>query len=190
MKKFYTINYYPLFFLLFLVFTVSCNKDDSTMIEDEEILEDPNNTVGRFSDYLTCNIIAVPPAVGLNSYYTKYINCSGIPVIGSAAVPDEAFFAANETTEFMLNGLGNVRSQLIREGNYIALYPVGSNITDLPEPFMATIGNTGAYTYSGSGANDLRAIASDVASLLCYPESPVGHVLVNENSSHDSYRRI
>ena len=177
-KLFLSSRFYLSLFFLFI--TLSCSKDDSLESENEELLGDPNYTEGRFSDHLSCDIIAVPTGVGLSSYYTKYINCSGIPVIGSAAVPDEALLMANETTEFMLNGLGNVKAQLIKDGNYIALYPEGSNITDLPELFEATNGNTGAYTWLGSGENDLRAMASDVASLLCYPNGPVGHVFVHE----------
>lgn len=180
MKKFRTIHFYPLFFVLLFVFTVGCTKDDSSTALDEETLEDPSNTAGRFSEFLSCEIIAVPSTVGLSTYYKKYLNCSGIPVIGSEAVPDEALYAANETLAFMLTGLGSVRAKLIRDGNYIALYPEGGHISDLPEPFLATNENTGAYTWIGSGPNDLRALACDVPSILCYPDGPVGHVLVHE----------
>lgn len=47
-------------------------------------------------------------------------------------------------------------------------------------PFIANASNTGNYTWSGPGPNDLRAVASDVSSLLCHPDSGFGHVLVHE----------
>jgi len=162
----------------FFIFN-SCDKEDSGISEEEqqEMNEDPANTEGRFSGNLSCTIIAVPIEVGLSNYYTKYINCSGIPVIGSAAVPDEALLIASETVEFMLSDLGNVRAKLISEGNYIALYPDGGSISDLPEDFF--VGgpfSTGAYSYT----NTFKAVASDTASLLCNPDAGYGHTLVHE----------
>lgn len=168
-----------------LLFT-ACQKDDST--DDTTINDDPNNddpfdpaeVGGRFSNFLSCEIIAPPNEVNLNSYYKKYLNCGGIPIIGSDAVPDEAMYIAEETLNFMLNGLNSIKTKLISDGNYIALYPEGSNITELPDPFVATASNGGAYTWSGPGANDLRALASDVSSLICNPDIGFGHILVHE----------
>lgn len=176
------------FFILFsasLLLVSSCQKDDSPddPMENDDTNDDPVDPTevgGRFSNNITCTITAVPGAVGLNSYYKKYLNCSGIPIIGSDAVPDEAMYIAEETLEFMLNGLNSEKIKLIADGNYIALYPEGSNILELPEPFVATASNTGAYTWAGPGANQLRALASDVASLLCSPDIGFGHVLVHE----------
>jgi hypothetical protein len=51
---------------------------------------DPNTTTGRFSNHISCSIITMPSVLGLNTTYTKFINCTGIPVVGSANVPDEA----------------------------------------------------------------------------------------------------
>jgi hypothetical protein len=92
-------------------------------------------------------------------------------------MPDEALLIASETVEFMLTDLGNVRAKLISEGNYIALYPDGGSIADLPEDFF--IGgpfSTGAYSYTDT----LKAIASDTDSLLCNPDVGYGHTLVHE----------
>lgn len=177
MKHSWNLLFICLLFTSAFLFS-SCEKDEGLTVEqEEEMNEDPANTTGRFSDNLSCTVIAVPSNVGLNSYYTKYINCSGIPIIGSAAVPDEALILASETIEFMLTDLGNVRAKLISEGNYIALYPEGGSITELPEDFF--IGgpfSTGSYTYN----NTLKAVASDTASLLCNPDVGYGHTLVHE----------
>ncbi|MCB0466136.1 MAG: hypothetical protein KDC78_10775, partial [Aequorivita sp.] len=176
MKNFYLLNIKWFYFLGFILFTLQgCQKDDSNGTEDESIYEDPNNSSGRFSEFITCSIISPPNEVGLSSYYKKYINCSGIPIIGNADVPDEALQIASETVEFMLTGLGNVRNKLISDGNYVALYPEGGSIGDLPENFTNN-GNTGNYTNN----NTLKAAASDVASLLCRPEAGYGHTLVHE----------
>lgn len=160
---------------LLIFLAQSCEKDDSPIVSD-----DPINIEGRFSNYISCDIIAVPTGVGLNSYYTKYLNCTGIPVIAPSSVPDEALYIASETTEFMLTGLANVRTKLVNDGNYIALYPEGGSLTDLPEPFVGSAVNDGAYTWQGPGPNDLRAVANDAGSILCLPGAPAGHVLVHE----------
>lgn len=118
--------------------------------------------------------------VGLNSYYTKYLNCSGIPVIGNSDVPDEAFYAADETTEFMLTGMAAVRTKLVSDGNYIALYPPGGCVDDLPEPFGHDCESAaGVYTWN-PGSTQLRAIANDSESLICNPGGPTGHIFVHE----------
>jgi uncharacterized protein (TIGR02145 family) len=169
-----------LFLSLFFIVMSSCEKDDPLTPEEQEqedeMNEDPANTTGRFSDFLSCDIIGVPTGVGLSSYYTKYINCSGIPIIGSGNVPDEALQIASETVEFMLSELGSVRSKLIQDGNYVALYPEGGSLSDLPENFPAGEFSTGAY----SNNNVFNAAAVDVASILCSPEVGFGHTLVHE----------
>tara|TARA_R100000306_G_scaffold24583_3_gene27745 strand:+ start:46325 stop:47791 length:1467 start_codon:yes stop_codon:yes gene_type:complete len=176
--KLSNVNRFTAILLLVLFTFASCDKDDPEISEEEqeEMNEDPANSTGRFSDHLTCNVINVPPEVGLNSYYKKYINCSGVPVISSAAVSDEALVLASETVEFMLTDLGNVRAKLIEDGNYVAIYPEGGSLSDLPENFTGGPNSTGAY----SNGPSLKALATDAASLLCNPEVGYGHTLVHE----------
>ena len=173
MKNFDRTLKYTLTIFCFFLLLSSCEKDDPV---DDPANNDPVNTSGRFSNYLTCEIIDVPGDVGLSNYYSKFINCSGIPVIGSSEVPDEALYLADESTEFILTGLGAIRSQLIKDGNYIALYPVGSTLFDLPENFSGGPNSTGVYEWNESH----RAIGSDVASLVCAPEAGFGHTLIHE----------
>ncbi|MCW5519251.1 hypothetical protein J1N09_05335 [Aureitalea sp. L0-47] len=162
------------FLLLVIILFSSCQKDDSA----EQLNEpDPAQVDGRFSVAISCSVISPPAEVNLNSYYKKYINCNGIPVIGSEDVPDEALEIASETINFLLTNLTQVRNKLILDGNYVALYPEGGSLASLPENFpISGSASTGSYTYGP----DLRAAASDVTSLLCKPEGGVGHTLVHE----------
>ena len=80
----------------------SCEKDDSisgdsTIVDpndpndpNDDPNDDPMNSTGRFSDYIVCNVISTPSALGLNSTYTKFINCSGVAIVGSSNVSDQA----------------------------------------------------------------------------------------------------
>ncbi|WP_432411153.1 fibrobacter succinogenes major paralogous domain-containing protein [Rasiella sp. SM2506] len=161
---------------------ISCEKDDSTDdmgIDDPG--DDPNATTGRFSDNISCSIIATPSSLGLNTTYTKYINCTGIPVIGSANVPDEALQIASETTEFMLTGIGSVRSKLISGGAYIILFEEGLTLNDVAESGgnqQATAG--GVYLFNPG--NGLNFLISPAVNLLCDASSgqAEGNIFVHE----------
>ena len=119
-------------------------------------------TASRFEGFENCDIVSPPSEVELNSYYTKYINCSGIPIIGNNDVHDAAFFVGNETMEFMLQGMDNVRNKLIERGEYYILAPPGDKARDVPEFANQTWAtNTGAYS------SNLRAAVSSSAGLLC-----------------------
>jgi len=148
-----------------------CQEDDSMGNEMQN--EDPANSTGRFSNHLTCTIISTPGDLNLNSFYTKYLNCSGIPILGSPDVPDEAMFRADETLEFMLTGRGNIRNQLIEGGNYAVLVAEGLTVGNMPG-FQQSGGESGRYQ------SNLPALASGVASLLCNPDVGYGHTLVHE----------
>lgn len=119
-------------------------------------------SISRFEGFESCAIIAPPSDVQLNSYYTKYINCSGIPIIGNNDVHNQALVVGNETMEFMLQGMDNVRNKLIERGEYYILAPPGDKARDVPEfANQSWAINTGAYS------SNLRAAVSSSAGLLC-----------------------
>ncbi len=143
----------------------SCNKDPKG---------GGPGTPGRFAGFETCQIIAPPSQVQLNSYYTKYTNCSGIPIIGNNAVPDDAFMVANETMEFLLQGQNAVRENLIERGEYYILVPPGGTPRDVPE-----FANAPGTVNSGIYWDQPRCAASNAAGLLCMVEgNPDGHANV------------
>lgn len=131
-------------------------------------------TSSRFEGFETCDIISPPSEVELSSYYTKYTNCTGIPVIGNSEVPDDAFDVANQTIDFLLQGLDDARDNLIERGEYYILVPPGGTPRDVPE-FANAPGqvNTGIYW------DQPRCGASGSAGLLCMVEdNPDGHANV------------
>ncbi len=143
--------------------------------------DDPNATSGRFSDHISCSIITTPSVLGLNTTYTKYINCTGIPVVGSANVPDQALQIASETTEFMLTGIGTIRSKLISGGAYIILYEAGLTLNDVLE----SGGNqqeSSAGVYKFDPNNGLNFLISPVLNLVCDAGvgQAEGNILVHE----------
>lgn len=128
MKKLIQIAKYSCVVISLTTLLVACQK------ENNEPGGDPNTASGRFSDHKTCNIITPPGGVNLNGYYTKYMNCSGIPVISNNEVPDEALKMADQTIDFMLQGLDNVKAAMIQSGSYYGLtYRAGTTFNEMPE---------------------------------------------------------
>lgn len=120
--------------LALAVLAVSCKKEKNVDPSDPSGGGGGGTASGRFSSYKSCTIIAPPEGAKLDGYYKKYINCTGIPVVGSAAIPDEAFTTANSLLETYLKGKDGMRSKLVEKGCYYALTTnAGTGFNELPE---------------------------------------------------------
>lgn len=108
-----------LFFFSLIV--TSCSKDDQV---DGE---------GRFSPYTTCAVTEPPEGVSLDPFYAKYVNCSGIPVVGSNNVSELSLLRADSLIAFMLSDISEVRDKMISNGVYMVLVADGEDFSDLPE---------------------------------------------------------
>ncbi|HEY0149521.1 MAG TPA: glycoside hydrolase [Allosphingosinicella sp.] len=73
-----------------------------------------------------------PPA-GTDPFYAKHVDAGGIPVIGSARVPDAALLRAREIVLAMLSRRPDLRAEMIRQGVRVGVIGEGEAITDLPE---------------------------------------------------------
>ena len=73
-----------------------------------------------------------PPA-GIDPFYAKYLDAGGIPVIGSAQVPDAAIVEAREIVGAMLAARPDLRRELVRQGVRVGVIAQAEAITDLPE---------------------------------------------------------
>jgi hypothetical protein len=76
---------------------------------------------------------APPAALKLNTFYRKYADASGIPVIGSAKVPDKAILAARDIVRDMLVKRPDILKQMVVEGVRVGVMAVDETTTDLPE---------------------------------------------------------
>ena len=144
-------RYFKFFVILGILFFTfqSCAKDDKNE--------------GRFVNYTTCTVSTPSADLKLSNYYTKYLNCSGIPVLGSSNITDEAFYLADSTISFMLMGLNDVKNEMISSGEYVVLYPPGGSIAEIPEYANAgQMGFAGVYDYG------VHCLASPMANLLCF----------------------
>jgi alpha-glucosidase len=75
-----------------------------------------------------------PSSYGFNSFYKKYVDANGIPVIGSWRVPDRAFWSARKIIVFLTESLPeNVRKSLIDHGTRVGIMARYEGTTDIPE---------------------------------------------------------
>jgi hypothetical protein len=69
--------------------------------------------VALISNYIKANILPVPASLGVNPFYTKYVDAQGIPVISSDTVPDDALLVARDIVNSMLAKRPDLRAALI-----------------------------------------------------------------------------
>ena len=77
--------------------------------------------------------IPPPPALHLDPFYTRYLDAAGIPVIGSARVPDAALEVARDLVTEMLATRPDLARALVARGQRVAVMAADETTTDLPE---------------------------------------------------------
>lgn len=78
--------------------------------------------------------ITPPPAdLHLDSFYRKYLDANGIPVIGSAQVPDKALQIARDIVNQELAYRPDLRADLIAQGARVGIMAADETTMDLPE---------------------------------------------------------
>ena len=115
-------------------------------------------------------------AYNLSPFYKKYINESGVPVLSSDKVPDEALVKVNQTLMLMLKNCPKVVEKLKFYKIRLAVMAVSEKTLDIPEHsdlqqvFPETDWNTRAR---GLGATLVRPTTSCAEeNVLCYANDP------------------
>lgn len=79
-------------------------------------------------------VISVPPsALSLDSFYKKYTDAFGIPVVSSDKVPNSALLMARDIINYMLVKRIDIRDELIRRKARVSIMAQTEMETDLPE---------------------------------------------------------
>ena len=79
-------------------------------------------------------IAGAPPAgLGLNPFYTRYLDAAGLPVVSSSRAPEEALTNAAAIVRQMLAQRPDIAAELARQGYRIAVMAPDEATTDLPE---------------------------------------------------------
>ncbi len=116
---------------------------------------------------------APPDELGLDPFYTKYLDGFGTPVVSSNKTSDEALARACRITGNFVSTRPDVREALAAQRHHVAVLATDEKITDIPEytdlyqAFPATDWNT----YRAVSATPERPVTScDEANLRCLPE--------------------
>ncbi|RXK82787.1 glycoside hydrolase [Filimonas effusa] len=78
-------------------------------------------------------VTAPSPALKADSFYKKYADAFGIPVLSSGKVPDDALLVARDIVNYMLVKRPDIRSMLVQQGARVLVMAETEMETDLPE---------------------------------------------------------
>jgi hypothetical protein len=84
-------------------------------------------------DYCKTSITQPPQSLHLDSFYQKYADAYGIPVISSINVSDAALLIARDIINYMLLKRPDVRAELIKKNARLSIIGKDEQQTDLPE---------------------------------------------------------
>ena len=85
------------------------------------------------TDYEKATISKPPDSLKLDSFYKKYTNANGIPIVSSERVPDAALLIARDIVNFMLMKRPDIRRELIHRGSRVMVMAENEMEMDLPE---------------------------------------------------------
>jgi hypothetical protein len=116
--------------------------------------------------------VTTPPAsLGLNSFYKKYVDANGIPIVSSQNVSDEALLKARDIVKHMLTMLPDVKNKMIENKIRVGVIGINEKPTQMPEysdlysAFPGTDWDNRARAY---GATLQRPLTTDCEeNLLC-----------------------
>jgi len=75
----------------------------------------------------------VPPALGLDPFYRKFVDANGIPVVSSGKVPDRALVIARDIVLAETGERPDIRHELVRSGARVGIMAIDEGTMDLPE---------------------------------------------------------
>jgi hypothetical protein len=85
-------------------------------------------------DYAAAFVLPVPEHLDVDrSFYSKYVDANGIPVLGSERVPDVALLVARDIVNSMLAARPDLRESLIRRSWRTGVFAETEMTMDLPE---------------------------------------------------------
>jgi len=78
-------------------------------------------------------VTAPPESLKVRSFYKKYLDCGGLPIVSSEKVADAALIEAARLVDNMLAGRPDVRKAMVEKSGRVMIVGAEEGITDLPE---------------------------------------------------------
>jgi hypothetical protein len=79
------------------------------------------------------SITAPPSSLNLDTFYQKYLDAGGIPIVSSVNVSDSALLTARSIITYMLEKRPDIRQELVRRNARLSIIGKAEMQTDLPE---------------------------------------------------------
>ena len=89
--------------------------------------------VERIPNYIKANILPVPSSLGVDPFYTKYVDAQGIPVVSSSKVPDDALLVARDIINSMLAKRPDLRASMVKRRWRTGVIAEVEMTMDIPE---------------------------------------------------------
>lgn len=93
-----------------IISILSCSTSNKTSIDP---IKEKTENLGN--PYFKQMITPPIPSLGLDTFYKKYSDAYGIPIVSSEKVPDDALLIARDIVNYMLVKRPDIRSTLIRQ---------------------------------------------------------------------------
>lgn len=74
-----------------------------------------------------------PAALGIHSFYKKYLDADGIPVVASGNVRDEALIRARRVISQIVSKRPDIKAQLVKKGCKVMIIGENEEVCELPE---------------------------------------------------------
>ncbi len=85
------------------------------------------------SDKTDSGLGAPPASLGLNSFYKKYVDAGGIPIVSSDQVADEALLRARDIVNDMVSEIPAEKSKMIQNRIRVGIIGINEKPTQMPE---------------------------------------------------------
>jgi len=121
---------FAIFFVTTIMMACSGAKKSATPLQSETASLPQKPVV---ADYKKIMITPPPTELGLDTFYKKYADAFGIPIVSSEKVPDDALLIARDIVNYMLLKRVDVRSALINRKARVLVMAQTEMETDLPE---------------------------------------------------------
>lgn len=151
------IGRYTFFSLLMILLLGSCsNKKEQPSTGDVKVSE-------------------VAATLGIDSFYKKYVDADGIPIVSSGNVSDSALIRASKVVSQMLAKREDVKKAMIVKGSKVMIIGEKEEVCDIPEykhicdtPENIAYWNKRARGFGGAPEHDFSASCGE-ENVICLP---------------------
>jgi hypothetical protein len=101
--------------------------------ERAEQLRQTGRPAELIPSYVKTNVLPVPDSLGVDPFYTKYVDAMGIPVLSSDKVPDDALLVARDIVNTMLAARPDLRMSMVERKWRTGVIAEVEMTMDIPE---------------------------------------------------------